>query len=143
MRIVRVISTAHSLCRSHAFQHKFSSLSRRCMHSPENPWFRSNLLTDILSSCCDMTAEYTEEFRCLHSQKSREFRSRDRAVQLVGPRLLSTARRKSASGALWQCRGYDLVPQEAKIIRTVVGEEARVPKVLIFVLQKTMFRCSC
>lgn len=82
---LRVISTAHAPCGSHAFPHKFSSLSRRCMHSLENSWFRSNPLTGNLYSCSDMTAEYTEEFKCLDSQKSREFRSRERAVQLIGP----------------------------------------------------------
>jgi hypothetical protein len=50
MGSVRLISAADALCGSHAFQHNFSSSSRKGAHSVRNSWFHSNLLAEYIKS---------------------------------------------------------------------------------------------
>jgi hypothetical protein len=88
---VRVISTTHALCGSHAFQHSPSALRRIEVSTVSKiPGFTRISLQEFFTRCCNTSkpligAEYTEVFRCLHSQKLRGLRSGDRAGQLTWP----------------------------------------------------------
>jgi hypothetical protein len=88
---VLVISTAHALCDSYAFQHNFQlfvaqkcALSRKFLVSLEFP-DRHSVLVALIPLKLLIGVEYTKVFSCPHNQNSRRLKSGDRAGQLIGP----------------------------------------------------------
>jgi hypothetical protein len=81
---------------------------------------KSACLTGILYSRPAIGAEYTEVFRCPHSQKSRGLRSGDREGQLAGrPRPMQLLPDNA------------VVPHHAWTAGVVAAEEAHVPRALV------------
>jgi hypothetical protein len=115
---------------------------------PKIPGFTRLSWRGFSTRCCNTSkpligSEYTKEFRCPHSQKSRGLRSGDRADIWLGLRVLSTVHRKSGSGAAWQCGEHDLVFHHAWSTCVFVDEGHMFQEYWKIIHQKTVVHCTC
>jgi hypothetical protein len=109
------------------FNTTFSSSLYGGAYSVEFSRFHSNLQTGIVISLLLYSyigAKCIKVFRCRHSQEFSGLKSGDRAGQLAVPaRAVSTG-----SGADWQCREKESVPDHAWTTHVVADEEAHPPE---------------
>jgi hypothetical protein len=133
---VRVISTADALCGSHAFQHNFQlfaarrcALCRKFQVSLESPDRHSLPVAVIPPSHTQIGAECTEILGVPTTKNPEDWSQEITQASWMSLYVLSTFRRKSGSGAVWQCRENEVVPHHAWTT-CVVDEEEQVPRAL-------------
>jgi hypothetical protein len=135
---VHVISTAHALCGSHAFQHNFQLfVARRCalcrwfLVSLESHDRHSLLVALIIPPSLWSALNTPKTLRAPTAKNPEDEGQRIVQVSWLGLRVLFTVHRKSGPFAASQCGDNEVVPHHAWTTRVAVDEEAHVRRVLV------------
>jgi hypothetical protein len=132
---VRVVSTADVSCGSHAFQH-YSALSRTKVRALSKIHGFTWIAWQIFSNLAVIPLNHWSALNTLKSLRvPADKNPRDWSQEIVqaswlGLRVLSTAHRKSGSGAVWQWWDNEVVPHHAWVTCVVTDEQTHVPRVL-------------
>jgi hypothetical protein len=139
---VWVVSTADSLCGSHAFQHNFQlfvtqryALCRKSLVPLESP-DRLSLLVAVIPLSHWSALNIPKSVGVLTAKHPEDLGQGIMQASWMGLRILSIVHQKSGSGAVGQCWENEVVPHHAWTTRVVVDEGAHAPGVLINQSQK-------
>jgi hypothetical protein len=136
---VRVISTAHALCGSHAFRHNSQFfITQRYAFSGKSPvslvsadGHSTSILVAVIPLSHRLLLNTLKYLGASTAKNAQDWSQEIVQASWLGLRVLATVHRTSDAGALWRCRESEVMPHHAWTTCAGANEEAQVPTVLI------------